>query len=84
MRFLPKANPLYEKISAHNIVVPDVLEKLGNGGFTGYVHHSASEFEFYGVYAKGKLLCAVSNDNGREKTGFEAIVLLFDKVITVG
>jgi hypothetical protein len=84
MRFLPKANPLYEKVSANNIVVPDVLEKLGNGGFTGYVHHSASEFEFYGVYAKGKLLCAVSNDNGREKTGFEAIVLLFDKVISIG
>src|SRR5476651_1588284 len=84
MRFLPRANPLYEKISANKIVIPDVLEKLGNGGFTGYIHHSAPEFEFYGVFAKGKLLCAVSNDNGRDKSGFEAIVHLFDKVISVG
>ena len=84
MRFLPKANPLYEKISANKIVIPDVLEKLGKGGFTGYIHHSAPEFEFYGVFAKGKLLCAVSNDDGRDKSGFEAIVLLFDKVISVG
>jgi hypothetical protein len=84
MRFLPKANPLYEKISANKIVIPDVLEKLGSGGFTGYIHHSAPEFEFYGIYAKGKLLCAVSNDSGRDKSGFEAIVLLFDKVISVG
>ena len=84
MRFLPKANPLYEKISANKIIIPDVLEKLGNGGFTGYIHHSAPEFEFYGVFAKGKLLCAVSNDDGRDKSGFEAIVLLFDKVISVG
>lgn len=84
MRFLPKANPLYEKISANKIVIPDVLEKLGNGGFTGYIHHSAPEFEFYGVFAKGKLLCAVSKDDGRDKTGFEAIALLFDKVISVG
>lgn len=84
MRFLPKANPLYEKISANKIIIPDVLEKLGNGGFTGYINHSAPEFEFYGIFAKGKLLCAVSNDYGRDKTGFEAIVLLFDKVISVG
>ena len=84
MRFLPKANPLYEKISANKIIIADVLEKLGNGGFTGYIHHSASEFEFYGVFATGKLLCAVSSDDGRDKSGFEAIVLLFDKVISVG
>jgi hypothetical protein len=84
MRFLPKANPLYEKISANNIVIPDVLEKLGSGGFTGYINHSAPEFEFYGIFAKGKLLCAVSTDDGVDKTGFEAIVLLFDRVISAG
>jgi hypothetical protein len=84
MRFLPKANPLYEKISAKKIVIPDVLEKLGSGGFTGYFNHSAPEFEFYGIFAKGKLLCAVSNDAGVDKSGFEAIVLLFDKVISAG
>lgn len=84
MRFLPKANPLYEKISANKIVIPDVLEKLGTGGFTGYIQHSAPEFDFYGIFAKGKLLCALSSEGGRDKTGFEAIVLLFDKVISAG
>ncbi|NTV50661.1 MAG: GTPase-activating protein [Geobacteraceae bacterium] len=84
MRVLPKANPLYEKVSANKIVISDVLEKLGKGGFTGYIHHSAPEHEFYGIFAKGKLLCAVSNDDGRDKTGFEALVLLFDKVVSGG
>ncbi|MDD2273532.1 MAG: GTPase-activating protein [Desulfuromonadaceae bacterium] len=84
MRFLPKANPLYEKVSAGKVVMPEVLEKLGSGGFTGYLHHSAPEFDFYGVFAKGKLLCAISSDAGRDKTGFEAIVLLFDKVLSAG
>jgi len=81
MRVLPKANPLYEKVSANKTVISDVLEKLGKGGFTGYINHSAPEHEFYGIFAKGKLLCAVSNDDGRDKTGFEALVLLFDKVV---
>ncbi len=84
MRFLPKANPLYEHISANKIVIPDVLEKLGNGGFTGYINHLSTNFEFYGIFAKGKLLCALSSDDGQDKTGFEAIVLLFDKVISEG
>ncbi|MDD2539544.1 MAG: GTPase-activating protein [Desulfuromonadaceae bacterium] len=84
MRFLPKANPLYEKISAAKIVIPDVLEKLGAGGFTGYISYVAPEFEFCGIFAKGKMLCAVSCSNGRDKTGFEAIALLFDTVILAG
>lgn len=84
MRFLPKANPLYEKISAAKVVIPDVLEKLAKGGFTGYLSHSAPGFEACCVFVKGKLLCAVSSAEGREKTGFEAIVQLFGKVSDVG
>lgn len=84
MRFLPKANPLYENIAAQKTVIPEVLEKLGNGGFTGYIQHVAPEFEFYGIFAKGKMLCALSSEEGRDKTGFEALVVLFDKVLAVG
>lgn len=84
MRFLPKANPLYEKISATKIVIPDVLEKLCKGGFTGYLSHSAPGFEACCIFAKGKLLCAVSSEGGRDKTGFEAIFQLFDKVFSAG
>lgn len=84
MRFLPKANPLYEKISATKVVIPDVLEKLAKGGFTGYLDYSAPGFEACCIFAKGKLLCAVSSEEGRGKTGFEAIVLLFDKVFSFG
>jgi len=84
MHFLPKANPLYEKISATKIVVPDVFEKLGKGGFTGYLNYTVSGFEAYCIFSGGKLLCAVSGGSGQEKTGFEAIVLLFDKVFSAG
>jgi hypothetical protein len=77
MRYLPKANPLYEKIATSHISIPDVLEKLGNGGFTGYLHCLTPEFDFYAVFAKGKLLCALSGSAGSEKTGLEALVQLF-------
>ena len=82
MHFLPKANPLYEHISAQKVIIPDVLEKLGKGGFTGYLSYSSATFESYCIFAKGKLICVISTEPGREKTGFEAISALFDKIIT--
>ena len=84
MHFLPKANPLYEQISADKVVIPDILEKLGNGHFTGYLSYSSGSFEAYCIFAKGKLICAVSFEDEKEKTGFEAITLLFDKIFCSG
>lgn len=84
MHFLPKANPLYEHISALKVNVPEIIEKLGKGGFTGYLSHNSSNFEAYCIFAKGKLLCAFANDGTKDKTGFEAISLLFDHIFADG
>ena len=84
MHFLPKTNPLYEQISADKVILPDILEKLARGHFTGYLSHTAPGFESYCIFAKGKLICAVSTEGERDKTGFEAITLLFDKVVGIG
>lgn len=84
MHFLPKANPLYEQISADKVIIPDILEKLGSGHFTGYLSYTSEKFESYCIFAKGKLICAISSENDRDKTGFEAITLMFDKIFSTG
>jgi len=84
MHFLPKANPLYEQISADKVVIPDILDKLGKGHFTGYLSHTAAGFEAYCIFAKGKLICAVSSMADKDKTGFEAITQMFDKIFSAG
>lgn len=84
MYFLPKANPLYEQISSEKVVLPGILEKLAKGQFTGYLSHTAQGFESYCIFAKGKLICAISTENDRARTGFEAITLLFDKIFSIG
>ena len=84
MHFLPKANPLYEQISADKVILPDILVKLAKGLFTGYLSYTAPGFESYCIFVKGKLICVVSSENDRDKTGFEAITLLFDKVVGSG
>lgn len=84
MFFLPKANPLYENISAQKVVITEVLDKLGKGSFTGYLDHSSPGFESCCIFVKGKLISVVSNDSGRSKTDIEGISLLFNKIITFG
>ena len=84
MHFLPKVNPLYEHVSAQKIIIPDVLEKLGKGDFTGYLSYSSTTFESYCIFAKGKLICVLSAEDGRDKTGFDAISALFNKIVITG
>lgn len=84
MYFLPKVNPLYERISTDKLRLAELLEKLGKGHFSGYLDHTAPGFESCCIFSQGKLICAISSEEGRSKTGFEALTLLFDKVFSAG
>jgi hypothetical protein len=84
MNFLPKANPLYEQIPTDKVILPDLMEKLGKGHFTGYLNLTAQDFESNCIFVKGKLICAISSGGGQDKKGFEAITLLFDKAFGSG
>jgi hypothetical protein len=57
MHVLPKVNPLCEKIPAHKIVPPDVLNKLAKRSFSGYRGYSDTDFEADCVFVKGILIC---------------------------
>ena len=81
MFFLPKTNPLHEHLSASSVNVPDILDKLSRGGFTGYVHHTAPRFDAYCIFSLGKLICAVSTANAKDHTGLEALSLMFEKLL---
>jgi hypothetical protein len=84
MHVLPKANPLYEKIPAHKIVPPDVLNKLAKGSFSGYLSYTDIDFEADCIFVKGILICVSACERGRERTGFEAFSLLFDRILSSG
>lgn len=84
MHFLPKANPLNERIPAHKIAVPDAFEKLVKGNFTGYLNHITPDFEASCIFAAGKLICVTCTENGIDTTGLKAITRMFDKILTAG
>lgn len=82
MRLLPKANPLYEKIPAHKVVPPEVLNKLAKGGFSGYLSYTDADFEADCIFIKGVLICVTACEGERERTGFEAFSPLFDRILS--
>jgi hypothetical protein len=83
MHVLPKANPLYEKIPAHNLVLPDVLNKLAKRSFSGYLGYTDTDFEADCVFVKGILICVSACEKERVRTGFEAFSLLFDRILSL-
>ncbi|MDR3579838.1 MAG: GTPase-activating protein [Oryzomonas sp.] len=84
MHVLPKANPLYEKIPAQKIVLTDVLNKLAKGSFSGYLSYTDADFVADCIFVQGILICVGACEKERERTGFEAFSLLFDRILSSG
>lgn len=78
MVILPRSNPLYEKIPAHKATLPDMLNKMGSGGFTGYLNYLSPAAEAYALFAKGSLISILLAEDQRRRTGFDAITGLFE------
>jgi hypothetical protein len=84
MHVLPKANPLYEKIPAHKIVPPDVLNKLAKESFSGYLSYTDADFVADCIFVQGILICISACEKELERSGFEAFSLLFDRILSSG
>lgn len=74
MFLLPKGNPLYENIPVAKINLPEMLDKLNFGGFTGYLRFTfpASQGVFF--FESGKLVSALlEKEDSSSLTGVEAM-----------
>jgi len=76
MVILPRSNPLYEKIPTHTTKLPDMLNKMASGGFTGYLSYLSPTAEAYALFAKGSLISILLLDGQRRRTGFDGIAAL--------
>lgn len=81
---LPRCNPLYENISSSQIMLPEAIQKMETAGFSGYLCYTSSHIECWLIFIDGSLTCAVSIENTRRKSGYEAVISLFQDVISEG
>jgi len=84
MFLLPKGNPLYENIPAAKIKLPDMLEKLKTGNFTGYLNFSFPTSVGILFFESGKLISALLERGTTRQTGFEAMAGLCNNIMADG
>ena len=85
MFLLPKGSPLFENLAVSKLKLPEVLSKLSNGAFTGYASFVFQSSTAILVFEAGKLVSAlVEGHNGKRDTGFEALSMLAELMVTTG
>ncbi len=84
MFLLPKGNPLYENVAAAKINLPEILEKLKAGSFTGYLSFSFPASKVILFFEGGKLISAMCEFNKARLSGFEAIAELCNLILSGG
>jgi len=74
MFLLPKGNPLYENIPVSKVNLPEMLDKLNFGGFTGYLKFSFATTQGVLFFESGKLISAMLEKNdGTKLTAIDAM-----------
>lgn len=81
---LPEINLLHKDIDSKMINLPELLKKLGEGGFSGHLNYSAGVVSGGYIFVEGALVVAVLKDGSQLKEGFNAIRSLFEHIATSG
>lgn len=85
MFLLPKGNPLFENLAVTKLKLPEVLSKLGSGGFTGYASFVFQASTVILVFEAGKLVSALHEEkSGTVRKGFEALSSLAELMVVSG
>jgi len=80
MIYLPRGIPVREKINPARINLPEAMEKLRVGTFTGYLRFDSTPGNGVIIFEKGKLISALylSNDEAERLIAYDAIARIFE------
>jgi len=80
MIYLPRGIPVREKINPARINLPEAMEKLRVGTFSGYLRFDSPQGTGVIIFEKGKLVSAlfVSSDETERLIAYDAIARIFD------
>ncbi|NOY14354.1 MAG: hypothetical protein GXP51_12030 [Deltaproteobacteria bacterium] len=80
MIFLPRGNPVRQNVNPARINIPEAMEKLRVGTFTGYLRFDARQGCGVILFERGKLISAlfVAGDSGKRLIAYDAIAKVFE------
>lgn len=86
MIFLPRGNPVRQKVNPARINLPEAMEKLRVGAFTGYLRFDALQGAGVILFEDGKLISSifVDKDETERLIAYDAIAKIFEISIQGG
>lgn len=80
MIFLPRGNPVRQNVNPARINIPEAMEKLRSGTFSGYLRFDASQESGVIIFERGKLVSAlfVGSNGGERLIAYDAIAKIFE------
>jgi hypothetical protein len=86
MLFLPRGNPVKENVNPARVNLPEAMEKLRGGSFTGYLRFDADQGSGIIIFEKGRLISALyqSGLSGKRLIAYDAITRIFEMSIRGG
>lgn len=80
MIFLPRGNPVKEYVNPARVNLPEAMEKLRGGSFSGYLRFDVSKGTGIIIFEKGRLVSALyqSHGSGKRLIAYDAIVRIFE------
>ena len=80
MIFLPRGNPVRQKVNPARINLPEAMEKLRVSGFTGYLRFDALQGAGVVLFEDGKLISSifVDKDESERLIAYDAIARIFE------
>ena len=80
MIFLPRGNPVRQKVNPARINLPEAMEKLRAGTFTGYLHFDAQQGAGVILFKTGQLISSifVDKDDTERLIAYDAIARIFE------
>ncbi|MCF6266506.1 MAG: hypothetical protein L3J57_08180 [Desulfuromusa sp.] len=80
MIFLPRGNPVRQKVNPARINLPEAMEKLRSVTFTGYLRFDAPRGAGVVLFEDGQLISSVfvSNDEDERLIAYDAIARIFE------
>ncbi|MEE4252713.1 MAG: hypothetical protein V2I50_01575 [Desulfuromusa sp.] len=80
MIFLPRGNPVRQKVNPARINLPEAMEKLRGGTFTGYLRFDAPQGTGVILFQSGQLISSifVVKDKSERLIAYDAIAKIFE------
>lgn len=84
MLLLPRGNPVKENLDPGRINLPDALQKLHAGGFSGYLRFEAPQGTAILIFEGERLVSALFTVEAERLTAVDAIARVFEQALAGG